>query len=541
MTINPNLLIAAPMLQDYFVDNANGEAMSAGVITCYQDNSRTTLKNWYYQSGSPGNYTYIALPNPMTLSAVGTIVDVNGNDTIPFFYPYSENDQNVIQTYYITAVNSNGQVQWSRQNFPFLPGGGAAFNAVPTLRNIIANNVFYHNIGTQNLTSVTNTIIAPSQHDGFMAANLNDWRFIKNITGGPDTITFMPFLPGNSPLMGDITPEYYINLQCTGVQTGETQKIIRVPISLHIKTLESVMATITLQAQNLGTNNEITIGITQYLGSNSSPTYVTVFEETIPVSSDWTKYPIPIIFPSAESLSVSNTGDDALFLDIQFPLSQTFNLNIAKPSIYLSNVVPTNDFETYDQIDTIISDPRTGDVRVSLNNFAPFGWVPMNDGTIGNSSSGSTTRANIDTWNLFYLIWNSVGATNAPMFNSSGGSVSYGASAYADWNANNRLSLTKQLGSAIASAGLAASNGVTTWTLGQNAGEQQHTQLLTELVSHNHSPLPPATGFITNSTGTGDTIAGGNIGSSGITANTGGGQPFNITQPTTFYNVFMKL
>src|SRR5271155_5775489 len=104
MPINTDLLIAAPILQDALVDR-DGTPMSAGTVTCYQDNSRTTLKNWYYQSGTPGNYTYITLPNPLTLSAAGTICDGNGVDTIPFFYPYSELDDEVFQPYYITIIN----------------------------------------------------------------------------------------------------------------------------------------------------------------------------------------------------------------------------------------------------------------------------------------------------------------------------------------------------------------------------------------------------------------------------------------------------
>ncbi len=72
MTINTALLIAAPMLQDLLVDK-DGTPMAGGTITLYHDNSRTTLKNWYYQSGTPGNYTYVPLPNPLTLSAAGTI------------------------------------------------------------------------------------------------------------------------------------------------------------------------------------------------------------------------------------------------------------------------------------------------------------------------------------------------------------------------------------------------------------------------------------------------------------------------------------
>jgi len=82
--------------------------MSGGIVTCYRDNSKTTLKNWYYQSSNfadaSGNYTFSALPNPLTLSAAGTICDINGVDTIPFFYPYDENDQTQSQPYYITIV-----------------------------------------------------------------------------------------------------------------------------------------------------------------------------------------------------------------------------------------------------------------------------------------------------------------------------------------------------------------------------------------------------------------------------------------------------
>ena len=70
MGINQELLIAAPMLQDYLVDNIAGNPMSFGTVSCYRDNSRTTYKNWYYQSGTPGAYTYIPLPNPLALEAI---------------------------------------------------------------------------------------------------------------------------------------------------------------------------------------------------------------------------------------------------------------------------------------------------------------------------------------------------------------------------------------------------------------------------------------------------------------------------------------
>ena len=36
------------MLQDFLIDKT-GVPMAGGTVTLYQDNSRTTLKNWYYQ------------------------------------------------------------------------------------------------------------------------------------------------------------------------------------------------------------------------------------------------------------------------------------------------------------------------------------------------------------------------------------------------------------------------------------------------------------------------------------------------------------
>ena len=136
------------------------------------------------------------------------------------------------------------------------------------------------------------------------------------------------------------------------------------------------------------------------------------------------------------------------------PLNVNCSINFTRPSIYLSDIAPTNSFLTYNQVDSVISTARTGDVRQSMNSFYPFGWVVMNDGTIGDAASNATARANQDTWQLFNLMW-SLGKPldtgvpfNAvsPMYNSSGITINYGGSAIADFNANNTLALTKSMG-----------------------------------------------------------------------------------------------
>lgn len=559
MAINPALLIAAPILQDYFSDNATDAAMSDGVITCFQDNSRTTLKNWYYQTGQPGAYTYTQLPNPLTLSAAGTITDVNGNDTIPFWYPYSEADNITPQPYYVTVDNSNGQRQFTRQNFPFVAATNSTNEFLDTLSNLIVNNVFWRNTGSLTLTNTLNAKIAPSQHDGFIE-NMSDMVFIKNATGATDTITFTQFnnttkfpnLPDNSS--SDANPEYYINVACGNTGSTETVKYISIPICLHVANLSGYTnASVTIWTQNVAGsgNNTLRLNLYEFLGTGVvSPAATTI--TTITPSTTWTKTNIPFSFPLA-TIPAGGPGDDAWFLQLELPVGVQFSMNISKPSIYLSKDTPTNDFQTYEEVSGTIDSYRTGDVRTSINSYSPFGWVALNDGTIGNASSNAT-RANVDTWPLYSLLWTAItsqangtnggGTGYAQLYNSAGGILAVvGASAITDWNLNNKIALTKTLGRSLSSIGLANSGSVTTWVLGQPAGADTHTLSQAELPNINlSSNLHP----ISTDGGTGGSVGAGNADNAlgtfqVITPLGGSATPFNTISTNIHYNMFMKL
>lgn len=665
-TGNVNLLVAAPVLQDYLVDK-DGTPMSSGTITCYHDNSRTTLKNWYYQSGTPGNYTYITLPNPLTLSAAGTISDLNGVDTIPFFYPYDELDSEEPDPYYITIVNFKQTNQITRANFPFVGNPSGTSKAVNTYNNLITNGVFWRNIqpnevnvtpfksvslnsilafpsdGTNNNYAI---IVCPSQHDGF---KMTDIQFQKNNTSGTDSVTFTPFPLGfGQPIANSLLPEYYLSHTCSAAGSAETQKCYQFPISLHVNTLDNVPFTVSIEAQNSGGTgtgqNVITLFILQDTGTGGTAVAAKEIGQIV-LSSSWTTYTFTSIFSSSAGLNLGTGGDDGWYLQVQMPLNTTCTVNFTKPAIYLTNdIVPSNDFQTYDQINSIISSPRTGDVRISLNQFSGFysyGWIPMNNGTIGfnpNSMASylPTCRNNPDVWKLYNLIWGLfkpyTGISNnpiCPMINSSGSSIVYGASSYADFTANNSLTLTQMMGRVILgtvpheslilaygsqftasnSGGnllittsntmnlwngmpfyvsntggslpgnlatntiyyVSAFNGTTTFLVstsfgnalagtviaysssgsgtniidtvlaGTVTGEYAHTQLLNEMIDHTHNASPA--NFV--NTGTGGVFStGGSGGSTGLTGTvTGHGvqTAFNVTQPATLYNIFMKL
>lgn len=193
----------------------------------------------------------------------------------------------------------------------------------------------------------------------------------------------------------------------------------------------------------------------------------------------------------------------------------------------------------------------TGDAKLTYKTSADTGWVIFNDGTLGDSSSGGTTRANADTSALFTLLYGlPVGLT------VSGGR---GANAAADFAAHKTITLPKTLGRALAVYG--AGSGLTSRALGDLFSSAETITLLT-------ANLPPYTpvGTVASSSavtgGNAGLINGSNSGSGfssgGVfpastsitvtttstftgTAQGGVSTAFTNMQPTAFINVMVKL
>lgn len=190
----------------------------------------------------------------------------------------------------------------------------------------------------------------------------------------------------------------------------------------------------------------------------------------------------------------------------------------------------------------------TGDVKLTYKTVADDGWVMANDGSIGSASSGATTRANSDTYNLFMLMWN-IPACGVQTFS---GASANKTTAIQDWSSNKRLILPKVLGRALACAGTGA--GLSTHNLASYVGNETHTLTVAEIPSHNHNLYAtPDKGDRSART---DTFMGSGAGNSksarfwsdyyslqntAAVANTGGNQSHNNMQPTTFLNVMIKL
>jgi hypothetical protein len=203
----------------------------------------------------------------------------------------------------------------------------------------------------------------------------------------------------------------------------------------------------------------------------------------------------------------------------------------------------------------------TGDVKVSFKTAADIGWVPMNDGTIGDGSSGASTRANADTEALFTLLWNNT--VNADCAVSTG----RGANAAVDFAAHKTIALPKALGRNIAVSG--TGSGLTARALASVIGVETITtthlpvsglsipSLSVSASGAVPGPGPDSTVYSGNWTGEGlkqgfaaggvDSGSSGTSATASVSGSTGTGTTGNMGSGNQFLNprfhanVFMKL
>lgn len=241
-----------------------------------------------------------------------------------------------------------------------------------------------------------------------------------------------------------------------------------------------------------------------------------------------------------------------IITDLQLISEVTDSLNIPADDTLQTYRFTALQLITY--IQTKLHLPTTGDAFLTMKSVAPSGWLIMNDGTIGSATSGATSRANLDTQDLYELIWNNVSDTYAPV---TGGR---GASGEADFLANKPLALTKQLGRAVGISGAGAS--LTSRALGLSLGAETHVLAESEMPSHTHTQNAhkhttnvPTSGYALQNGSAGDLngTQGGTEGqattarsdmlnnTTATNNNTGGGGSHNNMQPTAFWNVMIKL
>jgi hypothetical protein len=310
--------------------------------------------------------------------------------------------------------------------------------------------------------------------------------------------------------------------------------------------------------QSQGVVQQFSVDLTQYFGTAGSASVPTpiVLTSTL-VSGTWHLFTGTAILPLINGKNVQ--PGNALYLNINLPLNVVCQIYIGPvilnqgTSIVGTQEISNDDMQKQTNATALYPAFTTGDIKLTLATIAETGWLVMNNGTIGNPSSGAGTAA-FNTFELFSLLWTNVtsqtGGTNgggtgfAQLYDSAGSPLASVTTLLADWNANKRIGLTKTLGRVLGGIG---NNGVNTYTLGENAGLDSSTEVITHV--HGAGSLEAIIPTFPAGAGTSQ-IAGTNsspatdvtVGITGSTAAPAGAvSAMSIVQASVYYNVMIKL
>lgn len=447
MALNAQYMIS-PNLQEYFVDKNTGLPLSGGEVFYYSDISRSDLKTVYTLSGAPGSYSYTALPNPVTLSGVGTPTDGLGNDIRVYYYPYDSSG--TLELYYIVVKDEDGVTQITRQAWPNVVAQDS--DQVLFTYNFVRNPTFF---SWSNTTVYSNVKMGSTNYTDFFA---DDWSYQQDDASQTINISRGEFLAGEDLI--PTNPPYYLIYENAnaGSALGTYNRFQQYYKSVQTLNSKNISVSIWVN-QVVGAVASFSVDLTQYFGTGGSPSAsvtTTVITRPSLVQNTWTEYKGTVLLPSVFGKIFGTNKDDALILSLNMPKNQTAKIYIGdvrlEEGLEITGTQEISNDDIQKNTNTISLYPpfTTGDVKFTLKIVADIGWAMMNNGTIGNPSSGSNQTGFL-YYALFSLIWTNVhNLAFAPIYTSTGAPSTYGVSAKADWDANKRLALTKTLGQVFA-------------------------------------------------------------------------------------------
>lgn len=188
MALPDNRFIASTSLEEYFVDKNTGLPLAGGQVYFYQDIARTNPKLVYTLTGDPnsvGGYSFVALNNPLILSATGTFL-YNGNEIAVYYFPYDGDpttSTNTLDLYYVVVQDSLGNPQFTRSAWPSIAEDIADVQNLNTYENQVSNSQFVDVLfGSSGAASYNYTA------GSFIYPIAPDWDLVI-IASNPGTVT----------------------------------------------------------------------------------------------------------------------------------------------------------------------------------------------------------------------------------------------------------------------------------------------------------------------------------------------------------------
>lgn len=331
--IDPRLLIA-PSLEMLFRDKTTGLPLVNGFVYFFKDTSRTTPKPVYTLTGTPGSYTYTALPNPIRLSAVGTFTDgaPGTNDIIPYYFPYDgtptgQSNGNV-ELYYIVVTDQNGLQQFTRQAWPNFTSGSTILT---NPENFVQNGQFriHNNIPNSGLITSSSTNLAPN------------FYFERTVgSSAVDNVTFTRFTSYTSN--PTTSPRYALNVVNSMVSATDNQKDFQIIWEDVNKFASQNLSnpqyyTFSFEAQTSGANIPVSVYLLKNYGSGGSTTTQELLQ-TFTVGPTYQIFSVQFFFGNNSLQTIGTGDDDYVCLLVRYPLDATFNVSATNFSLLFGSV-----------------------------------------------------------------------------------------------------------------------------------------------------------------------------------------------------------
>lgn len=310
--------IPAFSIEDVILDKDTGAPLSGGLVYFYQDNQRLILKPVYQLTGTEPNYTVTQLPNPMTLSSIGTFVDSLGNPVIPYFLPFVANTD-VPDYYFVRVTSSTGVPQFTRERVPYISSQlNPSSNAV-SYTNELSNPQFAQVLFDTSAATFTYTYSGAVLVETPIAPG---WDLVVSGTGSVTVSQVRPTGTANTPT----NPGTLLNIVSAG---GITVLQLRQRLYGSPNLFSSENVSVTLLASTGGGSPVLNMF---YKSSNGMASGLNIFSKTLTTSN--TIYYSNAAIPVSASV---NTYPGA-YVDIYMDIPLTTNITISSVQLVATGI-----------------------------------------------------------------------------------------------------------------------------------------------------------------------------------------------------------
>lgn len=348
--------------------------------------------------------------------------------------------------YRIILFTEDMQEVYDQDDYPYLRNQNVSPITDNTNKNnIVRNPQFTYWTNGETLTNITGST---SDYD-YIA---DDWLFRKTNLTSNINATQVRLNLTDASIPGD--PVDVMDINCTVVGTLTEDRVEIYQKYDSVRTFANRSVTISFSSRVVGAlSGQISVHVYQRFGSGGTPSsQVDNSFGTFDLTQAFQTFNRTITLDSLTGKTEGTDDNSYIELAFQFPNNVLFEIQLGTVQFIAGDVnLPFDYMSQNDQYLRLYRNRdsffQTGDYKLSLAT-SQEGWVSCNNGTIGNPSSGATFAA-MYTKALFIAIFNSVVNMYAPIFNSDG-TVGTRTTAEADYNLNKRMSLTKNLGRALA-------------------------------------------------------------------------------------------